>query len=33
VGHYLNQCPYSFRELAEMEEKGQLQKENKSLNW
>jgi len=31
VGHYLNQSPYSFMELTEMEEKGQIQKENKSL--
>jgi len=27
-GHYSNKCPYSFRELAEMEEKGQLQNSN-----
>lgn len=29
-GHGVKQCPYSFKELAELEEKGQISKE--SLN-
>ena len=32
VGHMMKSCPYSFKELAEMEQSGELEKNKKSLN-
>jgi DNA-binding transcriptional regulator GbsR (MarR family) len=33
IGHVIRQCPYNYKELAEMEESGKLTTENNFLNY